>query len=98
MKKRIFFICVFFIIIIAIFTISFCIYQHNLNSDTIKNNQIVNINEIEQLIKIGDIDLATSKLDDLATYLRGTNTGFNYTPIIIMASISICSLNEHFSF
>ena len=43
MKKRILFICLFFVAIIAIFTIGICIYQHNLNSDTIKNNQIVNI-------------------------------------------------------
>ena len=89
MKKRIFFICVFFIIIIAIFTVSVCIYQHNLNSDTVKNNQIVNINEIEQLISLGRIDEANSKLESLSDYLRGTNTGINYTPIIIMASISV---------
>ena len=68
MKKRIFFICVFFIIIIAIFTVSVCIYQHNLNSDTVKNNQIVNINEIEQLISLGRIDEANSKLESLSDF------------------------------
>ena len=89
MKKRIFFICLFFIIIIGIFTVCICIYQNNLNSDTVKNNQIVNINEIEQLMNQGKIDEANAKLESLADYLRGTNTGFNYTPIIIMASISV---------
>ena len=89
MKKRIFFICLFFIIVIGIFTVSICIYQHNLNSDDIKNNQVVNINEIEQLINAGRISEANAKLDSLADYLRGTETGINYTPIIIMASISV---------
>lgn len=89
MKKRIFFICLFFIIIIGIFTLCICLYQNSLNSDTVKNNQIVNINEIEQLMNQGKIDEANAKLESLADYLRGTNTGFNYTPIIIMASISV---------
>lgn len=89
MKKRIFFICLFFIAVIVIFTICVCVYQHNLNSDTIKNNQIVNINEIEQLINAGRLEEANAKLEDLADYLRGTSTGFNYTPLIIMASISV---------
>lgn len=89
MKKRIFFICLFFIFIIGIFTVSICIYQHNLNSDDVKNSQVVNINEIEQLINAGRITEANAKLDSLADYLRGTETGVNYTPIIIMASISV---------
>ena len=89
MKKRISFICLFFIAVIVIFTVCVCVYQHNLNSDTIKNNQIVNINEIEQLINAGRLEEANAKLEDLADYLRGTSTGFNYTPLIIMASISV---------
>ena len=89
MKKRIFFICLFFIAVIVIFTVCVCVYQHNLNSDTIKNNQIVNINEIEQLINANRLEEANAKLEDLADYLRGTSTGFNYTPLIIMASISV---------
>ena len=89
MKKRIFFICLFFIVIIAIFTIGICIYQNSLNSDTIKNNQIVNINEIEQLINQGKIDEANLKLDNLSDYLRGMNAGYNFTPIIILSSISV---------
>ncbi|MBP5446059.1 MAG: HAMP domain-containing histidine kinase [Acholeplasmatales bacterium] len=89
MKKRIFGICLFFIVIVFILAISFCLYEHNVHSDSARNNEIVNINEIEQLIKLGQTEEAINKLDGVSTFLRNTDSDANYTPIILISSISV---------
>ena len=89
MKKRIFFICLCFSIIVLVF-MSIVIVTNNSarTSDTI-GSQVVNINEIEQLIKQGNDELALSKLSDLSGYVKTIDQSYNYTPIVLMASFSI---------
>lgn len=89
MKKRVFFISFAFILLIIIATIIVCINGYNTHSDALRNEQLVNINEIEQLMNEGKIDEANQMLNNLDSYLRSTSNKFNPTAIIIMASISI---------
>ena len=37
MKKRVFSICLFFIAILSVVAISFCIYEHNIHSNSTRN-------------------------------------------------------------
>ena len=89
MKKRVFFVSLAFILLIIIATIIVCINGYNTHSDALRNEQLVNINEIEQLMNQGKIDEAKQMLNNLESYLRNTSNKFNPTNIIIIASISI---------
>ena len=88
MKKRILLISIFFIIVIVVVTVIFGIYEHNLNSNSTINNQIVDINEIEQLYKNGNSELASKKLTDLQEYLRSTRSKSVDYSSLIMKEIS----------
>lgn len=89
MKKKIFAVTLFFIVsIIIIMTITILVGYSN-NSNELQNNQLVNINEIKQLIKINDLESANSKLDELDGYLRGISNDYNPTMIIVFSVISI---------
>ena len=89
MKKRVFIVSLAFILLIIIATIIVCINGYNTHSDALRNEQLVNINEIEQLMNQGKIDEAKQMLNNLESYLRNTSNKFNPTNIIIIASISI---------
>jgi len=89
MKKKLFMISLFFIIILGIAFTTILLVENNRYSNTNRGNQIVNINEIEQLYNNGNDVLAKQKLDELADYLRNTSDSFNPTPLIIMLIISI---------
>ena len=88
MKKRIFLITISFIIVMVIITIIFCVNGYKANTDALKAEQLVNINEIKQLINNGKYDEAIVLVDGIDNYLRETNNHFNPTLIIINASIS----------
>ena len=99
MKKRILLISIFFIIVIVVVTVIFGIYEHNLNSNSTINNQIVDINEIEQLYKNGNSDLASKKLTDLQEYLRSTRSkSVDYSSLITISSISILFIVAVFAY
>ena len=89
MKKKVFFVSLAFILLIIIATIIVCINGYNTHSDALRNEQLVNINEIEQLMNQGKTDEAKQMLNNLESYLRNTSNKFNPTNIIIIASISI---------
>ena len=89
MKKRIFFISLCFIIIVILFTSIVIIINNNSRSEDAIGSQIVNINEVEQLIKTGNNDLAIEKLDSVSSYVKSIDTRYNYTPLIILSSITI---------
>ena len=88
MKKRIFLITISFIIVMVIITIIFCVNGYKANTDALKAEQLVNINEIKQLINNGKYDEAIVLVDGIDNYLRETNNHFNPTLIILNASIS----------
>ena len=99
MKKRILLISIFFIIVIVVVTVIFGIYEHNLNSNSTINNQIVDINEIEQLYKNGNSELASKKLTDLQEYLRSTRSkSVDYSSLITISSISILFIVAVFAY
>ena len=99
MKKRILLISIFFIIVIVVVTVIFGIYEQNLNSNSTINNQIVDINEIEQLYKNGNSELASKKLTDLQEYLRSTRSkSVDYSSLITISSISILFIVAVFAY
>ena len=83
MKKRVFAIAIFFIVVIAIITAIGCVIGYNNTSDAIKQEQLVKINEINQLINMGKIDEAKIGINEIDTYLRSTTNSFNPTFIIL---------------
>lgn len=89
MKKKLFMISLFFIIILGIAFTTILLVENNRYSSDNREMQIININEIEQLYNNGNDVLAKQKLDELADYLRNTSDSFNPTPLIIMLIISI---------
>ncbi len=89
MKRKISIIAIFFIILISIITIVGCVIGYNNTSDALKQEQLVKINEINQLINSGNIDEAKLKINDIDTYLRSTTNTFNPTFIILSGVASI---------
>ena len=89
MKKRIFFISLFFILIISIITVVGCVLGYQNTSDLLKEEQLVNINEINQLINNGKLDEAKVKLNELDLYLRNISNEFNPKYLIIIGSLAI---------
>ena len=89
MKRKISIIAIFFIILISIITIVGCVIGYNNTSDALKQDQLVKINEINQLINSGNIDEAKLKINDIDTYLRSTTNTFNPTFIILSGVASI---------
>lgn len=92
MKKKIFFITLSFIFILIIITTIFCINGYNKNTDDLRGQQLVHINETEQLINNGEYDKANQKLDEIDKYLRETSNDFDPTLIILNTSITIIFL------
>ena len=89
MKKKIFFVTLAFISILIITTVIFCISLYNKNTNDVRNEQLVKINEIQQLINNGEYEDAKEKLNTIDSYLRETSNSFDPTLIIINTSISI---------
>jgi signal transduction histidine kinase len=89
MKKKIFFVTLAFISILIITTVIFCISLYNKNTNDVRNEQLVKINEIQQLINNGEYEEAKEKLNTIDSYLRETSNSFDPTLIIINTSISI---------
>ena len=89
MKKRIFIISVSFIILIAIITAIGCVVGYNNTSDILKQEQLIKINEINQLINSGNTEEAKLRLNEIDTYLRATSNTFNPTFIILSGVASI---------
>ena len=89
MKRRIFFISIFFILIIVIIAIVGCVIGYQNTSDLTRQEQLVKINEIEQLINNNEIAEAKTKLNDVDNYLRITSAKFDPTFIIIMATVAV---------
>ncbi|MCR4898627.1 MAG: HAMP domain-containing histidine kinase [Acholeplasmatales bacterium] len=89
MKKRIFFISLFFILIISIITVVGCVLGYRNTSDLLKEEQLVNINEINQLINNGKLNEAKVKLNELDLYLRNISNEFNPKYLIIIGSLAI---------
>ena len=92
MKKKIFFITLSFIFILIIITTIFCINGYNKNTDDLREQQLVHINETEQLINNGEYDKAYQKLNEIDKYLRETSNDFDPTLIILNTSITIIFL------
>lgn len=89
MKKKIFFIVLFFSLAVVIVT-TICVFlDYNSATDEVKNNQIVLVNEIDNLIKNGSYDEARLKLNDIDNFLRNVSNNYNPTNLILVASISI---------
>ena len=89
MKKKIFFVTLAFISILIITTVIFCISLYNKNTNDVRNEQLVKINEIQQLINNGEYEEAKEKLNTIDSYLRETSNSFDPTLIIINTSIAI---------
>ena len=89
MKKKIFFVTLAFISILIITTVIFCISLYNKNTNDVRNEQLVKINEIQQLINNGEYEDSKEKLNTIDSYLRETSNSFDPTLIIINTSISI---------
>ena len=89
MKKKIFFVTLAFISILIITTVIFCISLYNKNTNDVRNEQLVKINEIQQLINNGEYEDAKEKLNTIDSYLRETSNSFDPTLIIINTAISI---------
>ena len=89
MKKRIFIISVSFIILIAIITAIGCVVGYKNTSDILKQEQLIKINEINQLINSGNTEEAKLRLNEIDTYLRATSNTFNPTFIILSGVASI---------
>ena len=92
MKKKIFFITLSFIFILIIITTIFCINGYNKNTDDLREQQLVHINETEQLINNDEYDKAYQKLNEIDKYLRETSNDFDPTLIILNTSITIIFL------
>ena len=89
MKKRIFFISLCFIIVVILFTSIIIVANNNTRSEDMVGSQVVNINEVEQLIRSGNNDLAIEKLNGVSNYIKSTDNHYNSTPLIILSSITI---------
>lgn len=89
MKKKIFFVTLAFLSILIITTVIFCISLYNKNTNDVRNEQLVKINEIQQLINNGEYEEAKEKLNTIDSYLRETSNSFDPTLIIINTLISI---------
>ena len=89
MKKKVFVIVIAFILLITIITIIGCVLGYKNTSDALREEQIVKINEINQLINNGNTDEAKLKINEIDTYLRTTSNSFNPTFIVLSGVASI---------
>ena len=89
MKKKFFLVSLFFIVVIIIVTISGCIIGYTNASDLARQEQLVKINEVEQLMNNNRYDEAKVVLTEIDDYLRATSNTFNPVFLIFMAGVAV---------
>lgn len=90
MKKKLLSITALFSVLILLVTVGFYFNGKRANSQDIRAEQIIAVNEVEQLAKAGEFDKLSEKSAELAESIRSTQAASNrYNKLFVMCGICI---------